>query len=108
MRSTRQVTVACKQQPRASRAINPFSSVAGILFPGANQGTTVQQTDTVEDTTESRRGRLIAELERKIEQLKKEARARDARLAELTFTVGRLQTMLFELDNKSRAAGTQR
>ena len=65
----------------------------------------MEQTDT---SIEGRRGRLIAELERKIEVLKKEARARDARLAELTFTVGRLQTMLFELDSKSSAAGTRR
>jgi hypothetical protein len=65
----------------------------------------VEQTDT---SIEGRRGRLIAELERKIEVLKKEARARDARLAELTFTVGRLQTMLFELDSKNSAAGTGR
>jgi hypothetical protein len=65
----------------------------------------VQQTDT---SIEDQRGRLIAELERKIEVLKKEARARDARLAELAFTVGRLQTMLFELDSKSSAAGTRR
>jgi hypothetical protein len=79
--------------------------VAGVYFRGADQGTAVQQTDT---SIEDRRGRLIAELEYKIEQLKKEARARDARLAELTFTVGRLQTMLFDLDNKNRAVGTQR
>ena len=65
----------------------------------------MEQTDT---SIEGRRGRLIAELERKIEVLKKEARARDARLAELTFTVGRLQTMLFELDSKNSAAGTGR
>ena len=65
----------------------------------------MEQTDT---SIEGRRGRLIAELERKLEQLQKDLRARDARLAELTFTVGRLQTMLFELDNKNRAAGTGR
>jgi hypothetical protein len=77
--------------------------VAGTLFRGALiKGTAVQQTDTI---IEDRRGRLIAELERKFEQAKKDA-ARDARIAELMFQVGRLQTLLFEALDNNRSAGT--
>jgi hypothetical protein len=62
----------------------------------------VQQTDT---TIEDQRGRLIAEFERKFEQAKKDIAARDQRIAELMFQVGRLQTLLFEaLDNNARRA----
>jgi hypothetical protein len=55
--------------------------------------------------TNFRRGHLIAGLERKLEQLKKDAIARDRQIAELRFQVGRLQTALFEaLDNNARRA----
>jgi TolA-binding protein len=76
--------------------------VAGVFFQGADQGTAVQQTDT---SIEDRRGRLIAELERKLEQLKKDVVARDGRIAELQFQLERTRTLLFEaLDNNARRA----
>ena len=66
------------------------------------KGTAVQQTDT---GIEDRRGRLIAELERKLEQLKKDVVARDGRIAELQFHLERTRTLLFEaLDNNARRA----
>ena len=64
----------------------------------------MQQTDT---SIEDRRGRLIAELERKLEQLQKDVRARDARIAELQFQVARLETRMFELFDKQHSAGTR-
>jgi hypothetical protein len=65
------------------------------------------QTDIgIEDREDRRRGRLVAELERKLEQLQKEVRARDARIAELMFQVARLETRMFELFD--RAAGARR
>jgi polyhydroxyalkanoate synthesis regulator phasin len=73
------------------------SSVAGTLF----QGTAVQQTDTIED----QRGRLIAQLEQKVEQAKKDIAERDARIAQLRFQVGRLETLLVDaLGNNARRA----
>jgi hypothetical protein len=68
----------------------------------------VQQADTViEDREDRRRGRLVAELERKLEQAKKDVRARDEKIAELTFAVGRLETLLHSMFEKS-PAGTRR
>ena len=64
----------------------------------------MQQTDT---SIEDRRGRLIAELERKLEQLQKDVRARDARIAELQFQVARLETRMFELFDKQHSAGAR-
>jgi len=66
------------------------------------KGTAVQQIDTIE----SHRGKLIAGLERKLEQLQKDLRARDARIAELQFQIARLETRTYELFD--RTAGTQR
>jgi chaperonin cofactor prefoldin len=46
-----------------------------------------------------------AELERKLEQLKKDIAERDRQIGDLRFQVGRLQTALFEaLDNNARRA----
>ena len=64
----------------------------------------MQQTDT--DTSENHRGKLVAGLERKLEELRRELRQRDDRIAELRFQVGKLETLLHGLFDR-RAAGTK-
>jgi hypothetical protein len=54
----------------------------------------VQQTDTTTD--DHRSGRLVAQLEKKLELLQKDLRARDQQIADLKFQVGRLETMILE------------
>ena len=68
------------------------------------KGTAVQQTDT---SIEGRRGQLIAALERKLEQLQKDLRARDREIAEPKFQIARLETRMFELFDKQHSAGTR-
>jgi hypothetical protein len=86
-----------KQQRRASRAAAPFCRPWLACF---FQGTAVQQTDT---TIEDQRGRLIAQLEHKVEQAKKDIAARDTCIAQLRFQVGRLETLLVDaLGNNAR------
>jgi hypothetical protein len=62
--------------------------------PFFDRGTDVQQTDTSID--DHRSGRLVAQLEKKLEQLQKDLRARDQQIADLRFQVGRLETMIYE------------
>ena len=83
-------------------AISLILSVVRGWHPFSRRAAAVQQTDTI---IEDRRGRLIAELERKFEQAKKNIAARDARIAELMFQVGRLQTLLFEALDNNRSTG---
>jgi hypothetical protein len=67
-----------------------------------DRGTAVQETDTSID--DHRSGRLVAQLEKKLEQLQKDVRARDQRIAELQFQIARLETRMYELFERAADA----